>query len=406
MTGSRTIIIGGGGIGGLTAALALAQRGFRAVVLDQAERPESIGAGIQLTPNATRLLEALGLGEKLRATAVVPRCVRVLHAKSAEEIVRIPFDDAQERYGAPYWVMHRGDLYATLLEAAREHPDVSLEFGARVETFASHTNGVTVKAMRGPAAVDAQGIAFIAADGIWSVARGALDEAEPPKFVHRVAWRATVAAETVLPWMREPEITLWLGHKTHLVHYPVRAGQEVNIVAIAADRWSEPGWSAPSEPDEVMEMFDPKRWSRHARDLIGMPEQWLKWALAERPVAKQWGRDQITLLGDAAHPMLPFMAQGAAMAIEDAAVLARHMVGSPDDPASAMRRYEADRRSRTVQVQRAARKNGKIYQYRGPDAAVRNFVMRRLGGARIRKRYDWIYGWRDDAAAVRQQEHA
>jgi salicylate hydroxylase len=141
------------------------------------------------------------------------------------------------------------------------------------------------------------------------------------------------------------------------------------------------------------------RWSRHARDLIGIPERWSKWALAERPVARQWGHDQITLLGDAAHPMLPFMAQGAAMAIEDAAVLARHLVGSPDDPASAMRRYESDRRARTIKVQRAARKNGKFYQYRGPDAAVRNFVMRRIGGARIRSRYDWIYGWRDDAAA-------
>jgi salicylate hydroxylase len=402
VSGSRTIVIGGGGIGGLTAALALAQRGFRAVVLDQAERPENIGAGIQLTPNATRHLEALGLAAKLRETAVVPKGIRVLHARTAKEIVRIPLEGTEAQYGAPYWVMHRGDLHGALLDAARDHPDISLEFGARVETFAAHANGVTVKAMRGPVAVDAQGIAFIGADGIWSAARTALDaNDEPVKFVHRVAWRAAVPAEAVLPWMREPEIILWLGDKTHLVHYPVRAGQEINIVAIAAGTWNEPGWTAPSEPAEVLERFRPARWSRHARDLIGIPERWSKWALAERPVARRWGHDQITLLGDAAHPMLPFMAQGAAMAIEDAAVLARHLVGSPDDPASAMRRYETDRRARTVRVQRAARKNGKLYQYRGPDAAVRNFVMRQIGGARIRKRYDWIYGWRDDATAPR-----
>jgi salicylate hydroxylase len=406
VSGSRTIIIGGGGIGGLTAALAVAQVGFRAVVLDQAERPEEVGAGIQLTPNATHILNALGLGERLLAKAVVPTAVRVLEARSGDEIVRIPYDDAEERFGAPFWIIHRGDLYKVLLDAARDHPDVSLEFGARVETFASHSNGVTVKAMRGQAAVDAQGIAFVGADGIWSSARAALHEAEAPKFAHRVAWRATVAAENAPPEMREPVITLWLGHKTHLVHYPVRAGQAINIVAIAADRWNEPGWSVPSTPAEVMARFSAKQWSRHARDLLGMPEQWQKWALVERAVPRHWGRDQITLLGDAAHPMLPFMAQGAAMAIEDAAVLARHLAASPDDPASAMRLYENDRRPRTVKVQRAARKNGQFYQYRGPDAAVRNFVMRRIGGARIRNRYDWIYGWRDDATTTLQQEQA
>ena len=399
MSGSRTIIIGGGGIGGLTAALAIADKGFRALVLDQAEKPEEIGAGVQLSPNATRILQSLGLTERLHRSIVSPSCVRVLKAATGDEIARIPFDDAQERYGAPFWVVHRGDLYAALLSAAREHPDVAIEFGARVDTFASHANGVTVKAMRGQTALDAQGIAFVGADGIWSAARGALHDAAPPRFAHRTAWRATVAAETVASWMREPAVTLWLGHKTHLVHYPVRGGQAINIVAIAPDRWDEQGWSASSTPAEVKERFPAAKWSRHARDLLGVPEHWTKWALAERDVPRQWGRDQITLLGDAAHPMLPFLAQGAAMAIEDAAVLARHLAGSPDDPASAMRRYENDRRARTIKVQRAARKNGSLYQYRGPDAAVRNFVMRRLGGTRLRSRYDWIYSWRDQVAS-------
>jgi salicylate hydroxylase len=396
VSASRTIIIGGGGIGGLTAALALAQSGFRVVVLEQAARPEEVGAGVQLSPNATRVLEGLGLGARLRQSAVTPTGVRVRDAATGDEITRIPFDDAEQHYGAPFWVIHRGDLYAALLEAARAHHDITLEFGARVDTLASHSNGVTVKAMRGQTAVDAQGLAYIGADGIWSVTRTTLFDAKPPQFSGRVAWRATIATDTAPPQMRAPEINLWLGHKTHLVHYPVRSGQAINIVAIAAGTWNETGWSAPGSPDEVLAQFPAGRWSRHARDLLGMPEQWQKWALAQAPVPRHWGRDQITLLGDAAHPMLPFLAQGAAMAIEDAAVLARRLAATPDDLPGAMRLYEADRRTRTTKVQRAARKNGRVYQYRGPDAAVRNFVMRRIGGAMIRKRFDWIYSWRDD----------
>src|SRR5262249_813853 len=152
------------------------------------------------------------------------------------------------------------------------------------DTFASHANGVTVKAMRGQTALDAQGIAFVGADGIWSAARSALHETAPPRFAHRTAWRATVAAETVPSWMREAAVTLRLGHKTHLVHYPGRGGQAINIVGIAPDRWNEQGWSAPSTPAEVKARFPAAKWSRHARDLLGIPEHWTKWALAEREV--------------------------------------------------------------------------------------------------------------------------
>jgi salicylate hydroxylase len=394
---SRTLIIAGAGIGGLTAALALAKRGFRTVVLDQAERLEETGAGIQLSPNATRVLIGLGAGERLRAAAVTPSSIRVLRGETAREIVRLPLDDMEARYGAPYWVMHRGDLQAALIATAREHPDISLELGARVETFASHPNGVTVKAMRGPSAVDAQGVALIGADGIWSTVRNGLeDEASPPKFARRVAYRALVPADMAPPWMRAPEITLWLGRKGHVAHYPVQSGRTINVVAIAADTWTDKGWSTEAHPNEVMERFPLGGWSRHVRDLLGIPERWLKWALAERKAPKHWSRDQIAILGDAAHPMLPFLAQGAAMAIEDAAVLARRLSENPDNLPQAMQVYEADRRSRTAKVQRAARGNGKIYQYSGPDAAARDIVMRLMGGARIRNRYDWIYNWRVD----------
>jgi salicylate hydroxylase len=395
---SRTLVIAGAGIGGLTAALALAKRGFRSVVLDQAEQLEETGAGIQLSPNATRILIDLGAGERLRAAAVAPSSVRVLRGETGKEIVRLPLSDMEARYGAPYWTLHRGDLQAALIATAREHPDISLELGARVETFASHPNGVTVKAMRGQSAVDAQGVALIGADGIWSKVRDGLEDPTPPKFAKRVAYRALVPANMAAPSMREHEITLWLGRKGHIAHYPVQSGKTINVVAIAADTWTDTGWSTEATPAEVMARFASGVWSRHVRDLLGIPEHWLKWALAERTAPKHWCRDQIAILGDAAHPMLPFLAQGAAMAIEDAAVLAKRLSENPDNLPQAMQVYESDRRSRTSKVQRAARSNGKIYQYSGPDAAARDFMMRLMGGTRIRNRYDWVYNWRVDSS--------
>lgn len=394
MIGSRTIVIAGAGIGGLTTALALAEHGFRTIVIEQAERVEAIGAGIQLSPNATRVLIDLGLADRLRAVAMTPSAIRVLRADSADEIVSIPLTDIEERYGAPYWVIHRGDLVGALLAAARDNPEISLELGARVETFASHPNGVTVKALRRHSAVDAQGSALIGADGIWSAVRAGLGDADPPRFTKRVAFRAMVPADMAPPHMRTNDVKLWLGRKSHVVHYPVQAGNTINVVAITVEDWKQPGWTTEAKPNEVLARFPAGPWSRHLRDLLGIPERWMKWALAERPVPRRWGDEQTTLLGDAAHPMLPFLAQGAAMAIEDAAVLAARLGGNPDDPAAGLRAYEADRRARTARVQKAARKTGSVYQYGGPDATARDIVMRMLGGARLRNRYDWIYSWR------------
>ena len=396
MTASRTVVIAGAGIGGLTTALALAKRGFRAVVLDQAERLEETGAGIQLSPNATRILIDLGVGERLRASAVAPSAVCVLHGDSAKEIVRLPLHDMEARYGAPYWVVHRGDLQAALLATAREHPDITIELGARVETFADHPNGVTVKAKRRATAVDAHGMALIGADGIWSTVRNGIEEVTPPKFAGRVAYRSLIPADMAAPMMREREVTVWLGPKGHIVNYPMQAGRTINVVAIAADTWTDTSWSIAAQPDEVMARFPIGVWSRHIRDLIGIPDRWLKWALADRAQPRRWSRDQTTLLGDAAHPMLPFLAQGAAMAIEDSVVLAKRVSESPDNLPQALRTYEADRRPRTTKVQRAAHRNGQIYQYSGPHAAARNFVMRTLGGIRLRNSYDWLYSWRVD----------
>jgi salicylate hydroxylase len=395
MAASRTIVIAGAGIAGLTTGLALAQRGLRAFILEQAERLQETGAGLQLTPNATRVLIDLGLGPALRKVAVAPEAIRVRNAHTGDDIIRMPMGDAIERrHGAPYWVMLRSDLQSALLAEADEQPDVAIELGARVMTFASHANGVTVKAMRGLTSVDATGMAFVGADGLWSNVRRELGDTEPPRFAKRVAWRAVVPAAMAPADMRAPLISLWLARRAHLVHYPVQAGRLINIVAIASDGWTAENWSTDAAPAEVMARFPSGTWSRHARDLLGIPARWQKWALQERPLPRPWGAELVTLVGDAAHTSLPFLAQGAGLAIEDAAVLAARLSESPERPEHALRRFEAERRSRVARVLRAARRNGKIYHYYGPDAAVRNLVMRALGGERLLSNYAWIYDWR------------
>jgi salicylate hydroxylase len=393
---SRTIIVAGAGIGGLTVALALAQGGFRIVVLEQAERPEQTGAGLQLSPNAARLLIALGLGEQLKSVAVVPTAIRVMAAKTGLEILRIPLNESEARYGAPYWVIHRGDLHAVMLAAASDHPDISLELGRAVDAFAVYPNGITVHATRRGVTAETFGIALIGADGLWSRVRAGLGEDAPPRFAKRIAWRATVSADAVSPEFREPVVYLWLGRDSHLVHYPVSAGRMVNVVAIAQDGWQQPGWNFPSGSEEVATRF--RRWSAQPRALLAASTRWQKWALFDRPPLQRWGRGPVTLLGDAAHPMLPFLAQGAAMAIEDAAVLSasigkRHADSTPEI-AVAMRNYEAKRRPRTADIQRGARINGALYHLGWPAAHLRNRFLATIGAESFLRRYDWIYDWK------------
>jgi salicylate hydroxylase len=388
---SRSIIIAGAGIGGLTAALALARAGYRSVVLEQAPRLEGTGAGIQLSPNATRVLIALGLGDRLRSRVIAPEAIRVIDARSGRDIVRVPLGGAEARYGAPYWLIHRADLQALLVDAVEESIDVELRLGARVEDYALHSNGLTVAARTAAGSRDEQGIALIGADGLWSSLRARLGDRGAPKFARRTAWRAIVPAEQLTPDFRAPLTALWLGRDAHLVHYPVKGGKLVNIVAIISDKWHEPGWSAEGKRNDLLARF--AAFAPDARALLALPQRWQKWALFDRAVARA-GSGPVTLLGDAAHPMLPFLAQGAALAIEDAAVLAQCLQQAGDDIAGAMRRYEGLRRRRVARAQREARRNGARYHLAGPRAFVRNIALRAMGGERLLRRYDWLYGWK------------
>jgi salicylate hydroxylase len=383
----------------LTAALSLARNGFGVVVLEQAARLEETGAGIQLSPNAARILIGLGLEEQLRAEVVAPSALHVLDARSGRKIVRMPLGDAAtRRYGAPYWVIHRGDLQATLANAVAQTPSIVLKLGTRVENFATQTNSVTVSARSTQGAITEQGLALIAADGLWSSTRKRLGHDTEPRFVKRAAWRALIAAKDLSPAFAEPTVHLWLGPAAHLVHYPVKGGSLVNVVVIMDDTWSAPGWSEPASRADLLQRISEDDWAPRALSLVSTPENWLKWALYDLDPVARWSQGPVALLGDAAHPMLPNLAQGAAMAIEDAAVIAHCLARAPDDPTTALQTYWAARHARAHKVQRLAARNGARYHLSGVRAMVRNRAMQTLGGKRLLYHYDWLYDWRPPAA--------
>src|SRR5262249_53982026 len=268
------VLIAGAGIGGLTAALALAQRGFPVEVFEQAERITEIGAGIQLSPNAARVLIALGLRERLARRAVAPQELRVMSARGARVLTRAPLADGAAQGDAPYWMIHRGDLQAALLEAVRADSAITLHLGARVDDFVLDGDGVTISAAGGH-----RGCALIAADGLWSRLRARLGHRDEPRFARRVAWRALIAADAVPADARAPAVTLWFDGDNHVVHYPVRGGDLINVVAIVGDDWHEAGWNAPGARAQILARYGAGTWAPAARMLLAAAPQWHKWAL-------------------------------------------------------------------------------------------------------------------------------
>ena len=393
MTRSRTVIVAGAGIGGLTTALALLRHGYRVVIFEQSERLEETGAGIQLSPNATRVLFGLGVGATLKTAAVGPQAICIRDGCSGRKLARLPLGDAAEfRYGAPFWVVHRGDLQAALTAAIEASPDAVLRLGAKVQDFAFHAHGVTVEFRRGSETLHEHGIALIGADGLWSTVRVRLGDRRPPRFAERTAWRALVPIDRITPESGKPLTTLWLGPNAHVVHYPVKGGEALNIVAVLEDHRPLSGWSTTGARDQLLAAVSD--WHAGVRDLLAVPQSWLTWALFDRAPASRWSVGPVALLGDAAHPMLPFAAQGAAMAIEDAAVVSDCLAKDADPPATALRAYEGLRRHRTTRVWRLARRNGAIYHMAGPAALLRNLALRTIGGESLLARYEWLYDWR------------
>jgi salicylate hydroxylase len=389
----RRILIVGAGIGGLTAALALRRAGFAVTVIEAAPQLEEVGAGVQLSPNASAVLISLGLGPALAPHVVAPESLRVMNMRSGREIARAPLGGLAARYGAPFWVIHRGDLQRVLATAVAGDRGIDLHLGVRVQDFAQRNDRVVVVGRGRIATVQMDGDALVAADGLWSVARERLGIAIKPTFYRQTAWRALLPLEAAPAGFRQAETTLWLGPHAHVVQYPVSGGARVNVVAIIREDWDKQVWSEPGDPATLHARA--ARWAPALRTLIEAPQRWEKWALHDHPPLPQWGVGPVTLLGDAAHAMRPFLAQGAAMAIEDAAVLARCLAARPDNPAHGLRAYETLRQPRTARVQAEATRQGRRYGMRGPFAVARNFVLRRMGGERMLARYDWVYGWKD-----------
>ena len=390
----RRALIAGAGIGGLTAALALSRAGFEITIFERAPALEVFGAGLQCTPNATRILGELDVLDAVRALATEPRAIRILRGRDDAELAALNLAASGRRWGAPYLIIHRADLQGQLTNAARKRGNIDLRLGVELAGVEEHADTVAVALERGPLSLRETGGFLVGADGLRSRVRQwlGLGGADAALFSGRVAFRAIVAARDIPARWLAPEVTLRLGPRAHLVQYPLRGATILNLVAvIESGRRGEKAdhpWDGAADLPTLQRAF--VDWSHETRALIDAAPAWRAWPLYHRPPTARIARGRVALLGDAAHPMVPFLAQGAAQAIEDASALAKRL-GQTADIAAALAAYSCDRVARTTRVQREALAQGRIYHMSGPLALARDLTMRALGPERLLARYDWLY---------------
>ncbi|MSP94296.1 MAG: 3-hydroxybenzoate 6-monooxygenase [Alphaproteobacteria bacterium] len=381
---AKSIIIAGGGIGGLACALALANRGYPSRVLEQAPEFKEVGAGIQLGPNSWRALRELGAEGAVKSLAVFPKALVMNDAITAEEVVSIPLGGFEQRFGAPYALIHRADFLNALLETCKKSPLISLIHSQQVKSFAD--DGKTVRIETAWAAhFDTP--ALIGADGLWSTIRGQLIGDGAPRVAGHITYRAVLPAAEVPEHLRRWDMVLWSGPKCHLVHYPLRGGELYNLVAVFHSNRYEEGWNSYGDPAELKERFQDT--CADVKTMLGKIAEWRMWVLCDREPIKQWSKGRVTLLGDAAHPMLQYLAQGAGMAMEDSLMIAK-CLDEADSVEAAFQAYPAKRYIRTGRLQLSARLYGEFYHAEGLRRELRNAYCRKLGYEGLA----WIYdGW-------------
>jgi salicylate hydroxylase len=388
-TERERVLVAGGGIGGLAAALALARIGRPATVLEQAESIGEIGAGIQLGPNAFTAFDALGVGELARSRAVYVERMAMMDAVDGSTVASLPVGDAfRARFGNPYAVIHRADAHGALLDGVRAQPGIELVTSIRVERVEQDDDGVVAIDQHGRRH---RGAALVACDGVRSAVR-AQYVGDPVRVSGHVVYRAVVDASDFPADLRWNAPVVWCGPDCHLVHYPLRGGEQYNVVVTFHSREREEWSVREGSRDEVQSYFEgilPQ-----SRQLIDLPKSWKRWATADREPIGRWSFGRATLLGDAAHPMLQYIAQGACMALEDAVTLGEAMRARPDDPPAAFARYERSRVARTARVVLSAREMGRLYHAKGVERLVRNDLWRGRTSERFHDALEWLYGWR------------
>jgi salicylate hydroxylase len=384
------LAVSGGGIGGLAAALACARQGVPVQLLERAAQLSEVGAGIQMGPNVTRILQAWGLGEALAQVAAFPGRLQARDAQTGQVLGSLRLGDrAQTLYGAPYATIHRADLQ-TLLHAAALAAGVQVGLGRAVQGWRETAEGLQVNTTDG---LSVQADALVGADGVWSAVRQQLLGDAPARFSGHVAYRALVAQADLPVHLRSDQVTVWMGSRLHVVHYPVRSGQWLNLVAIVqGDQAAQADvWDSAGHTQALMQAMGSVGTDLHER-LATVPA-WRQWALHDRaPVnaASQMAQGRVALLGDAAHPMRPYLAQGAGMAIEDAQVLAQCLSAEAGSVTARLQAYAEQRWARNARVQARAIRNGRIFHATGPVAWGRNLSMR-LMGERLMD-VPWLYG--------------
>ncbi len=387
--GTAPFLISGGGIGGLVTAYALARQGFPVRVFEQSAEFRELGAGIQLGPNIFRVLEKIGLKDEILADAHRPPAQEMRDALTGKLIARIPLGpEFSARFGGqPYAVTHRADIHGTFLKACQSSNLITLENSRRVDRFDDHGDHVTVTLENGERA---EGCALIACDGMWSKIRETIVGDGAPRVSGHIAYRAVLKREEVPEDLWRPDVILWAGPRTHFVHYPLRRAELYNLVAVFHSDHYEEGWNAEGAKDVMWEHF--KMQVPQVTRMLERINTWRMWVLCDREPVKDWTKGRITLLGDAAHPMLQYLAQGACMATEDAVILAEKVASSPNDLPAAFKAYQQERYLRTARTQVMARVYGEFYHARGVTAELRDMA---VGGRTTEQAYDgiaWLYG--------------